>query len=819
MSVRLISIFCLVATAASGTGTTQAPHATPVGPTAADSHSKQLTATGKKAYQFYAEGRFGPAAGLYRQAYRDCLDAGDLRQAARYLNNLAGCRFAEYQYPQAMQAYLDARRLAESASYYEVQGTASMNIASLYLQMGDIEAAAAAAGEGLAVIGRHRRPDFPLAQLLTLMGRIRSLQGRTEEADKAYQEAIGQAMTRGDVAQMARSWDSFGFACLRQRRLQLAETCLIESYRLRLLSHSKEIHLSYTKLALLRLAQHDLASAATLATRAIDSALRDAGAAPLWQIYHTRGLVQEAQGDYSGAFRSFHQAIDDARRWRLGVLPADALRAGADQTLDSIYTSYVRAGARLYFDTGRPDLPGVTFQVMEQSRAASLRESAGAGRGWLGQLPPGYGAALARLRLAEAMSLRGNSPRARETARRARLELLDMETQAGLESAGGRGHPAGQTSLGEIQASLAPGEALISYLVCGTVSYRWVVTGRGISLHKLAGRDRLAALVDASVAALRAGRGSGPEQAGLAHELFLQNEPNLRLATRWLIELDDVLFRAPVAALPDPTTGGRFVIERHSVEILPSILFHRAVGGGGPTRLFAGLGDPIYNHADPRRAAPIAPEHATGLLPWLHAAAPAGVTGPELPRLAASEEEIRRGAEAWSPLPREHLLLFGSRADKDELRRALDRRPSVIHLATHVLKSALRPGEAMIALGFGGGSSAQFLDSTGIRLLQAPGALVVLSGCSTGSGQILRGAGLMGLARAWLLAGAQSVVASHWPTPDDSGEIFAAFYRYLRATPGDFPTALRLAQLEMLQSNSWRSRPSYWAAYFNYGRH
>ncbi len=77
----------------------------------------------------------------------------------------------------------------------------------------------------------------------------------------------------------------------------------------------------------------------------------------------------------------------------------------------------------------------------------------------------------------------------------------------------------------------------------------------------------------------------------------------------------------------------------------------------------------------------------------------------------------------------------------------------------------------------------------------------------------------MGLARSWLLAGAQSVVASHWPTPDDSGEIFAAFYRYLRATPGDFPTALRLAQLEMLQSNSWRSRPSYWAAYFNYGKH
>jgi CHAT domain-containing protein len=92
---------------------------------------------------------------------------------------------------------------------------------------------------------------------------------------------------------------------------------------------------------------------------------------------------------------------------------------------------------------------------------------------------------------------------------------------------------------------------------------------------------------------------------------------------------------------------------------------------------------------------------------------------------------------------------------------------------------------------------------------------VVLSGCRAGSGSSVPGEGIAGLGRAWLLAGVHSVAATLWPVDDDSGEFLQAFYRLLQDAPEE---AVRQAQLEMIESGTWRARPRYWAAYFVMGR-
>jgi CHAT domain-containing protein len=77
---------------------------------------------------------------------------------------------------------------------------------------------------------------------------------------------------------------------------------------------------------------------------------------------------------------------------------------------------------------------------------------------------------------------------------------------------------------------------------------------------------------------------------------------------------------------------------------------------------------------------------------------------------------------------------------------------------------------------------------------------------------------LLGLTRAWLMAGAHSVIASNWATPDESGALFGALYRNLSEGTGRSPaTALRAAQLEMIRSGGWRAKPAYWGAYFVIG--
>jgi CHAT domain-containing protein len=75
----------------------------------------------------------------------------------------------------------------------------------------------------------------------------------------------------------------------------------------------------------------------------------------------------------------------------------------------------------------------------------------------------------------------------------------------------------------------------------------------------------------------------------------------------------------------------------------------------------------------------------------------------------------------------------------------------------------------------------------------------------------------MGLPRAWLLAGARGVVGSRWPVTDDAGDLFRSFYSHLAAnglSRSGLSSALRQARLEMLRSNTWRSDPRYWGAFY-----
>jgi CHAT domain-containing protein len=85
------------------------------------------------------------------------------------------------------------------------------------------------------------------------------------------------------------------------------------------------------------------------------------------------------------------------------------------------------------------------------------------------------------------------------------------------------------------------------------------------------------------------------------------------------------------------------------------------------------------------------------------------------------------------------------------------------------------------------------LDLTGCEL-------VVLSACETGLGRVAGGEGVMGLQRAFHVAGARSVIASLWRVDDASTlELMEAFYRHLWADGLPQLEALRRAQLDVLE--------------------
>jgi len=151
-----------------------------------------------------------------------------------------------------------------------------------------------------------------------------------------------------------------------------------------------------------------------------------------------------------------------------------------------------------------------------------------------------------------------------------------------------------------------------------------------------------------------------------------------------------------------------------------------------------------------------------------------------------------------------HLLLDEEATDAELRRNAPD--CVILHLATHgvfrhdnPLFSALRLADNWLTL-------------ADVERMDLPHAsLVTLSACETGLGD-LRGGDILGLSRAFLQAGAASLVVSLWPVPDEATrQLMIHFYHHLVAGMTK-AAALRAAQLALL-SDPVYSHPLHWAGF------
>jgi CHAT domain-containing protein/Tfp pilus assembly protein PilF len=112
-------------------------------------------------------------------------------------------------------------------------------------------------------------------------------------------------------------------------------------------------------------------------------------------------------------------------------------------------------------------------------------------------------------------------------------------------------------------------------------------------------------------------------------------------------------------------------------------------------------------------------------------------------------------------------------------------------------------------------------DSARVTALEVAGLdlwgtqLVVMAACESGLGDVKPGQGVYGLRRAFLIAGAETVVMSLWQARDDSTRLLMeAYYRHLRAGEGR-TEALHLAMREVRKTHP---HPYYWAPFIAVGR-
>lgn len=101
-----------------------------------------------------------------------------------------------------------------------------------------------------------------------------------------------------------------------------------------------------------------------------------------------------------------------------------------------------------------------------------------------------------------------------------------------------------------------------------------------------------------------------------------------------------------------------------------------------------------------------------------------------------------------------------------------------------------------------------------VSLCRINSPMVVLSGCSTASGDLYHGEGIMSLGRGFLLAGASSVVNTLWDVNDESSAKIMSDFYYNLSRGYEKGASLRMAKINYLKNSlPTYTNPYYWAAY------
>jgi CHAT domain-containing protein len=152
---------------------------------------------------------------------------------------------------------------------------------------------------------------------------------------------------------------------------------------------------------------------------------------------------------------------------------------------------------------------------------------------------------------------------------------------------------------------------------------------------------------------------------------------------------------------------------------------------------------------------------------------------PELPS-PRSESESDRAALLVGHLGRGSRVVTGDEASERFVKTVDFERFGILHFASHAVVDDRHPQRSAVLLAPGAPEEDGLLQMREVVSLNLDGRAVILSACSSASGELTAGEGVVGLARAFFQAGARVVVGGLWPLRDDeAAELVEDLARHL----------------------------------------
>ena len=201
------------------------------------------------------------------------------------------------------------------------------------------------------------------------------------------------------------------------------------------------------------------------------------------------------------------------------------------------------------------------------------------------------------------------------------------------------------------------------------------------------------------------------------------------------------------------------------------------------------------------------------------------VGNPNIPQFSYSDEvwnlgklpHAKKEAESVAHIMKTTPILESQATKSAVVMRIMNAK--IIHLATHGSASAgfLAFG-MLVPLGVDLAANPQgvLLYPDEVEKLNISPALVVLSSCDSGRGAV-KADGIQGMARAFILAGAQAVLTTLWRVPDESASVFMQFFYQFMMDGLESTKALQKAILS-IRCFSKYSQYIHWSGYQLTGR-
>ena len=349
-------------------------------------------------------------------------------------------------------------------------------------------------------------------------------------------------------------------------------------------------------------------------------------------------------------------------------------------------------------------------------------------------------------------------------------------------------------TLKELQASLSPSEAVLEYVIDEPTSYCVVITRETVRIVKLPGKQVISPLVTAYLSEVKAKHCAQDQARGL-YDVLLDSIPEVQSKEQLVIIRDGQLHLVPFDALLDH--DNHYVVESQTVVYSPSatsfFLLRTAAQPKDLERTVLAIGGVPYERSN-----------------LTQSAVTRGYSETALSNLPGSREEALAAAAAFPT--RSRTLLLGDRATESAFKK--ESRHRIIHLAVHAIANETQPEHAaLVLLSDPAHDEDGFLQASEIVQIPLNADLVVLSACDTAVGPLEGQEGISTLSRAFLLAGARTVVSTLWSVQDDTTlYLMKTFYGELNRKKR-VPDALAAAKRKMLKTFDAKAIPYYWAGF------